>query len=1038
MEFIEKRAVFDLATSCIAESPGRTGGPSPVAVANDWNSPSKSLNKNRIELRRRGLAALCRRLLAPLLAAVSLLIAVERAHGLDPRKQIGQYGHDSWTSQRGLPGEAVYQILQSKDGYLWVRTGAGLARFDGVRFASMDAEIGPEPVKAMCLNADGDLLLRTATHNIVYKDRRFSEYLPSAHWPGGGVRVVFESREHVLFVGSDNFIYRIEKNGEATTLEKNTGWVNDFLEDQSGRIWIAAAHSLFLYNDGRIAAEFPTKTVTSTITALAEDRQHRLWAASANGLYRLDSGAMVSGAGFHPARQGEASGRETSIAQDEQGNLWIGNETSGLERLTDGRASALDYNAGLTDNNVLSLFVDREGSVWIGTASGLDRLRDTKLITFTTREGLPTNRVKSVVADRNGDATVFTDTGGVATIHDGRVTVSNLNKQLPTLAGSAMFRSRDGSLWIGTLGGLSRIKDGNLTVYAGGGHFSKNYISAICEDDESLLVANSESRIFRFKPGNAQDGEVLPFTVHGRPTPLLDAGIYTFTMYRDPDGTLWFGTSNGLFKRPPGDSPKGGWSGKVQFDVTSIFDDHRGNLWLGGRTPGLVAYRLRDGRLTHYTKHDGLFDGFVSYVLAGEDGNLWMSAEDGIYSASEHDLDEFADGKTHFVAALRYGLADGLKTTESVDVTSQPAGARTSDGKLWFAMKKGVVEIDPAHLRHNELAPPVVIESVSANGATMPFDASLSLAPGTKGLEIQYTALSLGIPDRIRFKYQLDGYDHDWVEAGSRRAAYYTNLPPGEYRFRVIAANEDGVWNVEGATINITLKPFFYQTHLFFAFCCLLALLGAFAANRLNTRLIRARAARLTLVVEEKTAELRKSQSELEQLAHYDTLTGLPNRRKFTEDFSRMCKQTQWNRFSLLLIDSDKFKAINDTFGHDAGDAFLVEASRRLEAAVRASDTVARLGGDEFAILLTGEHDGGGIAMVCDRIIESFAAPIQFKGTTIAASVSIGVAVYPEQGDDYEKLFKSADLALYESKRKGGNAWSRHVPALDQATLYKM
>jgi len=894
----------------------------------------------------------------------------------------------------------------------------------------------------MCLNADGDLLLRTATHTFVYKDRRFSEYLPSAHWPGGGVRVVFESREHVLFVGADNFIYRIERDGEATQLQQNTGWVNDFLEDQNGRIWIAAAHSLYLYNDGRMAAEFPTKTSTSTITALAEDRQHRLWAASANGLYRLDTGAMVSGAGFHPARQAEASGHETSIAEDMDGNLWIGNETSGLERLTGGRASTLDYNAGLTDNNVLALFVDREGSVWIGTASGLDRLRDTKLITFTTREGLPTNRVKSVVADRDGDATIFTDTGGAATIHDGRVTVSSLNQRLPTLAGSAMFRSRDGSLWIGTLGGLSRMKDGSLTVYPGGGHFSKNYISAIGEDDESLLVANSESRIFRFKPGVGQDGQVLPFTVHGKPTPLLDAGIYTFTMYRDPAGTLWFGTSNGLFKRPPGEFPKGGFSGKITFDVTSIFDDHRGNLWLGGRTPGLVQYRLSDGRVTHYTKRDGLFDSFVSSCLAGDDGNLWISAEDGIYSAGQKDLDDFADGRTHTVAATRYTLADGLKTTEAVDTTSQPAGARTTDGKLWFAMKKGIVEVDPTHLRHNALAPPVLVETVSADGQPKPVDSDLSIAPGTKNLEVHYTALSLGIPERIRFKYQLDGYDHDWVDAGSRRVAYYTNLPPGEYRFRVIAANEDGVWNVEGAAINITLRPFFYQTRLFLAFCCLLALLMAFAANRLNTRLIRARAEKLTLVVEERTAELRKSQSELKQLAHYDTLTGLPNRRKFTEDFSRMCAQTQtkaqWSRFALLLIDSDKFKAINDTFGHDAGDAFLVEASRRLEAAVRASDTVARLGGDEFAILLTGEHDGAGIGLVCDRIIESFAAPIQFKGTAILASVSIGVAVYPEQGDDYEKLFKSADLALYEAKRKGGNNWSQHTPVLDPAALYKV
>jgi diguanylate cyclase (GGDEF)-like protein len=1008
-----------------------------------------------------------RRLLAPLLAALALLIAVGPAYALDPRMQIDQYGHDSWTSQRGLPGEAVYQILQSKDGYLWVRTGAGISRFDGVRFVSVDLEIGPEPAKAMCMSADGDLLLRTATHTIVYKDRRFSEYLPSAHWPGGGVRTVFESREHVLFVGADNFLYRIEKNGEATMLQRGTGWVNDFLEDQSGRIWIASAHALSTYQDGELSNEIATTTAAETISTLAEDHQHRLWAGAAGGLYRIEPGAgrpgqALSGQRFHAVRDPLGALNVRALAEDAEGSLWVGSEVFALNRLRDERTSRFDYNAGLTDNDVFSLFVDREGSLWIGTASGLDRLRDTKLTTFTNSDGMPSNRVLSAVAGRDGAVITFSEGGGLASIADSKVTVAAaLNKLLPNLGGSAMFLSRDGSIWLGTIGGLSRVKDGNVTVYDGGGHFSKNYISAIGEDDESLLVTTSESKIYRFRyPDSRRDsqsgtqsgaqsgtqsgarsdskaGEVLPYTVHGKPTPLLNEGIYFFTMYRDPTDTMWFGTSNGLFKRPPGESPAGGWSRTANFDVTSICDDGHGNLWLGGRTPGLVQYRLSDGRVTHYTKRDGLFDGFVTRTLAGDDGSLWISAEDGIYSASLKELDDFADGRTPSVTATRYTLADGLKTTEAADTTSQPAGARTTDGKLWFTMRKGIVEIDPTHLRHNALAPPVLVEAVSADGRPMPIGSDLTIAPGTKNLEIHYTALSLGIPERVRFKYQLDGYDHDWVDAGSRRAAYYTNLPPGEYRFRVIAANEDGVWNVEGAAINITLKPFFYQTRLFFAFCCLLALLLAFAANRLNTRLIRARAERLTLVVEEKTAELRKSQGELEQLAHYDTLTSLPNRRKFTEDFIRMCAQTQWGRFSLLLIDSDKFKAINDTFGHDAGDAFLVEASRRLEAAVRSSDTVARLGGDEFAILLTGEHDAAGIAMVCDRIVESFSAPIQFKGTTITASVSIGVAVYPEQGDDYERLFKSADLALYAAKRKGGNTWHRQAATLDPAALYR-
>jgi diguanylate cyclase (GGDEF)-like protein len=215
----------------------------------------------------------------------------------------------------------------------------------------------------------------------------------------------------------------------------------------------------------------------------------------------------------------------------------------------------------------------------------------------------------------------------------------------------------------------------------------------------------------------------------------------------------------------------------------------------------------------------------------------------------------------------------------------------------------------------------------------------------------------------------------------------------------------------------------------------MIAILIAIFVNRLNTRLIRARARHLSRVVEERTAELRQTQSELEQLAHFDTLTALPNRRMFTEDFGKMCTQTKWDKFTLLLIDFDKFKAINDTFGHDAGDAFLVEASSRLQSSVRSTDRVARMGGDEFAILLTGDHDEAGVRMVCDRIVHSFSANLDFKGVNIATSVSVGMAVFPDDGETQEKLYKSADLALYEAKRLGRNNWHRYGADLQKEIL---
>ncbi|MGD0546889.1 MAG: diguanylate cyclase [Terracidiphilus sp.] len=965
-----------------------------------------------------------------LLIAAAVLAPLVPLRALDPQKQIGQYGHTSWTSQRGLPGEAVYQILQTKDGYLWVRTGSGLARFDGVRFVSMDAEIGSEPVKAICMGADGDLLIRTATRTVIYKDRRFSDYLPKAPWPGGGIRVLFESREHTVFIGSDDYIYKLEKNGTVTALRSRTGWINAFLEDHNGTIWIAGSPSVYAYANNNLTEAIKSSTFHSTVTSMYEDHQHRIWAAASDGLYR-----------FHENEPRLENLNEykpnllTAVLEDAQGNLWAGTEKSGIVRIAVNGSmpppfTSLGFVSGLTDDNVLSLLEDREGSLWIGTASGLDQLRDTKMITFSTGEGLPTNRTKTAIATRDGAVEVFTDSGGLARIKDGIVTPFEHNDKLASLSDSAIFASRDGSLWLGTWHGLSRIQDSKVTVYPGDGHFYQNFVSAISEDDEGLIVTNSEERAFRFK-----DGKVSPFTVRGQSTPLTDGGIYVYTIYRDPIGTLWFGTSNGLYKLPPAGDIQGARQPTVAFDVTSIFDDGRGNLWIGGRTPGIVRFHIADKSLTHFTKKEGLSDSIASRILGGADGNLWISAEDGIYSVSREALNDYAEGRRQSVSSVHYGLPDGMKTTEASDVALQPGGCSTPDGKLWFTTRKGIVEVDPLHMIHNDFIPPVIVESVAADGVVQPFAGELNLSPGKKTIEIHYTALSFRIPERVRFKYRLDGYDSEWVDAGARRVAYYTNLPPGQYHFQVVAANDDGVWNNQGASVGIVLKPRFYQTNWFYLVCLLLAILIAIAANRLTTRLIRARADHLAKVVEEKTAELRQSQKELELLARFDSLTALPNRRLFTEDFDKMCTQPKDEEFTLLLVDVDNFKTINDTFGHDAGDAFLVETSKRLESAVRSSDKVARLGGDEFAILLPGSNEQAWLERICNRIVQSFAVGIDFKGVEIQTGVSVGVALFPQHGDNQEQLYKSADLALYEAKRLGRNTWRRFSPEMQDIRL---
>jgi len=775
------------------------------------------------------------------------------AWGLDPARHIDQYGHDTWTGQDRLPGEAVYQILQSPDGYLWLRTSAGLVRFDGERFATIEPAVGGhainEPVKAIAKSADGEILIRSISRTLVYRSGAFSDYRPAAALPDGDIRKIYETRKHELFLGSDNFIYLI---GERVKLIRNrTSWINDFLEDNRGTLWIAGVKSLYSYRQGQLS---PYANTQSGATALAEDRHGRLWVGSLKGLYVIENRSPV----LERVAAGQIRGEVNAVLSDRSGNLWVGTSAEGLLRLSDGVASGFTPQDGLTDSKVLSLYEDVEGSLWVGTASGLDRFRDTKLTTLTAKEGLPRDETSMVMGTRDGSVYVMCPGAGMARIKGGRVSSITTKDGLPGVYGSGLFESRDGSLWMGSAG-LIRYKNGRFTLYTGG-HLSKHWVSAVSEDDESLIFGTDETRVFRFV-----NGQVRPFTIHGQPTPLSGPGNYTFTIYRDAAGTLWFGTVAGLFKFARGEPPSRARQSQVAFPVTSIFDDHQGSLWLGGRTAGLTRFDIRDGRVTHYTKRDGLFDDCPSAILPDGNGNLWISTSNGILVARRKDLDDFRDGKISYVHTKRYGTQDGMKTSEASDPAKQPAGWRSSDSRLWFSTRKGVVVVDPRHLLHNSRVPPVVIEKLVVDGQHVRPRNGLRLNP-TDSLEFHYTSLSLLVPSRVRFRYRLEGYDRGWVNAGGRRVAYYTNLPSGKYRFQVIASNNDGVWNETGAALSFELKPHFYETAWLRVLGVLALMLGALAGQRIYTRRLRKRAAELARLVDERTRDLQEERAFLRQV----------------------------------------------------------------------------------------------------------------------------------------------------------------------------
>ncbi len=801
----------------------------------------------------RRIAARAKHALVLLLPWFSLFVA--SAWGLDPAKNIDQYKHEEWTSQEGLPGDAVYQILQTDDGYLWLRTSVGVVRFDGVRFVLIEPVVNnvtvSEPVKAICKGADGNLLVRTTSRTLIYKDNRFLDYRRPHPLPDGDILVVFESRSREVYVGSDDFVYLIEDSG-ARMLKRGVGWVSYFQEDDQGALWIAAGTG-FYHSENHVVTK--VRWDNTNPLALADGRRGRMLVGTFAGLYSFDP-LNSRATRVAPER---VRGEVHSIVWDRDGDVWIGTNNTGLGRFRGSSISFVSSEDGLTDANVLCIFEDREGSLWVGTASGLDRFRDTKLTTVTRKEGLPGDQASFVLAARDGTVFVFCRGGGLASIQNGKITAKTDKDGLPTLYSTTLFERRDGSLWLAFAGGLARYKNGHFTQTSAHDALSHQFISAVNEDDESMIVATTASMAFRLKNDRLQ-----PFSFEGKPTPLSQPGNYIFTIYRDPEGTLWFGTVQGLFKFAKGQSPGTAQLKQINFPVTTLFDDQHGSMWLGGRNPGITRLRLSDGRVTHYTKKDGGFDDYPSHILVDDQQNLWVSTTTGLYMLLREDLDNFAEGRISRLRTVAYGTDDGMKTGEAPITGIVPSGAKTSDGRLWFATRKGLVIVDPKHLRRNELPPPVVIESVSADGREFIPQKELRLDPDKNRVEFQYTGLSLLVPTRTRFQYRLEGYDRDWIDANSRRVANYTNLPPGEYTFHVIAANDDGVWNTQGASVTVTLLPHFHQTIWFYSGCVLVIGLAAFLGQRIYTRQLRLRAEELAWVVKKRTEELQAAKESAE------------------------------------------------------------------------------------------------------------------------------------------------------------------------------
>jgi len=799
-----------------------------------------------------------------LLVGFACLLPVPLRAGLDPLKPITQYVHDIWTTGNGLPQNSVLAIAQTPDGYLWLGTEDGLARFDGVRFTIFDMRNTPalesNEVDALLADRRGGLWIGTHGGGITLLSHGvFQSFTRRAGLANDSVQALYEDEREDLWIGTDGGGLSRLRNGKFETYTGKDGLADNAVfsvcGDGSGGVWAGTHGGLSHWVGGRFVNTYKKDGLPGDdIRSVYRDRQGNLWiGTNGAGLARLNAKGITT----FTARDGISSNRIWSTFEDSSGSLWLGTGGGGIDRFRNGQFSHFTAKEGFSGDDVWAILEDREGSLWIGSAGGgLNRLRDASFATYGAPEGLSSDIALPVYEDREGALWVGTADAGVNRMKGGKVTTFTTRDGLPDNQIFSIAEDARGDHWFGTRRGLSRFSNGKFTLY--------NAKNGLPNDVVHCAYTDSKGKLWVGTRGGLSHLDGRGFITYSTKDGLANDNVLSISEDRR-DGTLWVGTGGGLDHLVNGHFRAFGKPDGLSNDVVwAIYGDSDGTLWLGTNGGGLN--RLKNGRFTSFTTRDGLLDDAIFQILDDGRGNLWLSCNRGVFEVAKSELDAFAAGKVRQIAGHAFGQADGMKSREC-NGGFQPAGWRLNGGRLAFPTMKGVAIVDPGHFVVNRVAPPVLIEELIADHREVSGHGPTQLPPGKGQLEFRYTALSFIEPENIHFKYILEGFDKEWTDAGSRRVAYYTNIPPGEYRFRIIASNADGVWSREEASISLTLQPHFYQTVPFDALVGL-SILGLFAAiYRIRVSQLRLREKKLEALVEERTKALRGSEKKFRQLA---------------------------------------------------------------------------------------------------------------------------------------------------------------------------
>lgn len=749
---------------------------------------------------------------AAALAALVLAGSWHPAFALDGNRRLSQCLRRVWQVQQGLPQATIFCIRQTKDGYLWLGTQTGLVRFDGVQFTSIrgseDASLENRWIRDLAEDSDGRLWVATDGGGLFCVDQaRVLHYGPNDGLPSDSVRAVFVDRDRAVWAGTDRGAARL-LDGQFVAAGNDSAPVGALCQTSDGTIWTGGrGNRISSFRDGgwtdHTIAELPAD---ASVSALLASPDKAIWIGTSDGLVRYQRDHVER---FTRA-SGLADNRVYDLASGQGGVLWIGTK-DGFSRYEHGEFESFRSRDGLAQSTVYTLWEDREGSLWVGTKHGLNQFVDRRTIPFTTSEGLPSNNAGPVLEDRDGVVWVGTLDAGLAR-YDGRHFSAVTREQgLPSDCILALAADqKTPSLWVGTDHGLCRLEAGRVVkTYTTHDGLPADVVRAICRGPHGTLWVGTPAGIAEFEGGRFR---VPDAQSHSDP-PTIQA------LANCPWGLLAAASGGKLYRCRDQKIEAFSAPGLASVDADALYSDADGLLWIGTRGSGLLRF---DGeKAVAFTIQQGLYDDDIFGIVGDNRGLLWVACSKGIFSIEREQLQNLAAGRIRTLSCRPFSPTDAQRTVECTE-GAQPCVWRMRDGRIWFSTIHGLIVIDPEHLQRHMPPNSVVIEDMFVNGQSQSLEAREPLPPGQNNLEFHYTALSFVSPARIAFRYRLEGFDRDWIDAGSRREAFYTNLPPGDYRFRVVAEGLDGT--AEAANpLAFTVLPHLYQRKWFIPLCVLAA-----------------------------------------------------------------------------------------------------------------------------------------------------------------------------------------------------------------------